>query len=397
MKVLLTHRYFAPDSSPYGVLLRQIGDALADAGHDVHVLSTVPSYRADTDTAAAPRRQRLAAMNVTRIWVFKHEKRSALRRVANVALYCRALIVTILRQRPDVVTASTFPPVVAAWSASLAAKWTGAKFIYHVQDIHPEVSIYSGGRLGRGLPMRLLRWLDNQTLKRSSAVVVLSEDMADTLNERELGALPISILNNPPLKSDEPAAAPPDDLEKTEGTVRAIFAGNLGHFQNLSLLAEGVALCFDEHPELELMFLGDGAALPELKARWGDHPQVRFAPFMPFAQARGIISGSDIGLVALSPNLYRVAYPSKIATYLDLGLRLLALVEPESQLARELERYGTGAVPHAATPPAIAAALEALLAQPNTAVSASPNQPDWAAIIAKLDEPKSQDKTDRCF
>lgn len=383
MKILLTHRFFWPDTAPYAVMLRAIGDALAEAGHDVHVLSSMPSYRSDTRPTDTPRRETLGALDVRRIRVFADEKRNPLRRVANVVLYCWALFVTVLRLRPDVVTASTFPPVVAARSASLAARLVGAKFVYHMQDIHPEVSVYSGGRLGRGLPMRLLRWLDNQTLYRAHAIVTLSPDMAETLRSRRLGDLPIHVINNPPIDAEE-TIAPPAELQKAVGTVRVIFAGNLGRFQNLPLLAEGVAQCFDAHPELELMFLGDGVVLPELKARWGDHAQVRFVPFMPFAQAREIISGSDIGLVSLSPNIYRVAYPSKISTYLDLGLRILALVEPESQMARDLEQRGTGAVPRAATPEAIAAALETLLVAPPGALGAAPEQPTWPELISEL-------------
>lgn len=394
MKILLTHRYFLPDSSPYGVILHGIGKELVMAGHDVQVFTSKPAYvKAASD---APAREHLGRLKVRRIWALPEHRRNPVIRIVNVMYYCMALFFHVMRSRVDIVTAGTFPPVLAGWSASLAARLIGARFIYHVQDIHPEVSVHSGGILGRGLPMRLLRWLDNQTLCRAHSIVTLSPDMAETLRSRKLGDLPIHVMNNPPLDAEE-TIAPPAELQKPVGTVRIIFAGNLGRFQNLPLLAEGIAKCFDKHPELELMFLGDGVALPELKARWGDHGQVRFVPFMQFAQAREIISGSDIGLVSLSPNLYRVAYPSKISTYLDLGLRILALVEPESHLAREIERNGTGAVPHAATPPAIAAALEALLAQFNTAVAVSPNQPDWPAIIARLDEPKTQDRTDRCF
>lgn len=382
--MLLTHRYFWPDTAPYAVMLRAIGDALAEAGHEVHVLSSMPSYRSEMRAIATPPRETLGALHVRRIRVFGDEKRNAMRRLANVVLYCWALFVTILRLRPDVVTASTFPPVVAAWSASLAARIAGAKFIYHMQDIHPEVSIYSGGRLGSGLPMKLLRWLDNQTLRRADAIVTLSEDMAETLRARGLGPLPITLINNPALEPDGDPIAPPPDLVKPTGTTRVIFAGNLGRFQNLPLLAEGVAQCFPAHPELELMFLGDGVALPELKARWGTHPQVRFVPFLPFAQARGIIEGSDIGLVSLSANIYRVAYPSKVSTYLDLGLRILALVEPESQMAQELERRGTGAVPRAATAKAISTALETLLTAPPSVIAAHPEQTTWPQIVGEL-------------
>jgi glycosyltransferase involved in cell wall biosynthesis len=383
MKLLLTHRFFWPDTVPYAVMLRAIGDTLVEAGHEVHIFSTMPSYRSETSDTDTPAREMLGALHVRRVWVFRDEKRHPLRRLANLVLYCWALFVTVLRMRPDVVTASTFPPVIAAWSASLAAKLVRAKFIYHIQDIHPEVSSYSGGRLGRGLPRRLLISLDNQTLRRADAIVTLSEDMVDTLNARGLGLLPVTVINNPPLETDGTIIAPPPALVKPTDTRRVIFAGNLGRFQNLPLLAEGVALCFEKHPELELMFLGDGLVLPDLKARWGKHPQVHFAPFLPFAQARMIIAEADVGLVSLSPNLYRVAYPSKIATYLDLGLPVLALVEPESQLAKELEERGCGAVPYSPEPQAIADALERVLVM--KAMPASPiANTRWCDLMAKV-------------
>lgn len=387
MKLLLTHRFFWPDTAPYAVMLRAIGDGLAEDGHDVYVLSSMPSYRSETRPDETPPRETLGALQVRRIRVFGDEKRNPLRRLVNVVLYCWALFMTVLRLRPDVVTASTFPPVAAAWSASVAAQIVGARFVYHVQDIHPELSQFSGGRLGQGLPRRLLRWLDNQTLRRAKTIVTLSEDMAETLRARGLGPLSITVINNPALETDGKTIAPPPELVKPAGTIRVIFAGNLGRFQNLPLLAEGVAHCFDAHPELELMFLGDGEALPELKARWGTHPQVRFAPFLPFTQARGLIADADVGLVSLSPSIYKVAYPSKIATYQDLGLKILALVEPESQLARDLRHRREGLVPAAATPSAIAVAVERLLASPMLTPNSQHDQwasAYWGAIVNAL-------------
>lgn len=385
MKVLLTHRYFAPDSAPYGMILQRIGKDLAAAGHEVEVFTSRPSY--GHVAAKARRREQQGDIMVRRIWVLSEANRNPLVRLINVLIYCAALFLHTLRARADVVTAGTFPPILAAWSASLGARLSGARFVYHVQDIHPEVSIYSGGRLGQGLLARLLTALDNQTLKRAETIVTLSEDMAETLRARGLGPLPVTLINNPALETDGDHIAPPPELVKPTGTTRVIFAGNLGRFQNLPLLAEGVAQCFDAHPELELMFLGDGVALPELKDRWEDHPQVRFAPFMPFAQARGIIGGADIGLVSLSANIYRVAYPSKLSTYLDLGLTVLALIEPESRMAQMLEATDQGAVAALPEPEAIGAALERLLSRPRSAPqpeaeAATGTLSSWRGIIS---------------
>lgn len=360
MKILLTHRFFWPDTAPYAAFLPVIGDALAEAGHEVHTFSSIPSYR--ESSVYSPRRENLGRLNVHRIWVLSREKSHIFKRLANVVLYCAGLFLEVLRQRPHVVTASTFPPVAAAWCASLAARMVGARFVYHIQDIHPEVSIFSGGALGRGLPMRILRWLDNQILMRSSAIIVLSNDMADTLRARHLGELPIHVINNLSMDAGSgETVLPPAEMRKTEGKRRVIFAGNLGRFQRLPLLAEGVSKLFDKHPELELFFLGDGALFAELKARWGAHAQVYFAGFMPFDQARILIEEADIGLVALSAGMYRAAYPSKVLSYAALGVPMLALVESESDLAKALRHAGVGVVPDDDTPEAIALGLDELL------------------------------------
>ena len=360
VKILLTHRYFWPDTPPYASILHSIGSRLAAEGNDVDVFSTMPSYR---NAGSARRQERQAGMRITRMRSFVEKSGGPVTRVANVGLYCGGLFAHILRTKPQVVMASTFPPVVAAWTASLAARIVRAQFVYHMQDVHPEVSVYSSGRLGRWPFRQLLCAMDNASLKRADAIVVLSQDMANTLAARGLGELPIHVINNFPLDTHDQQSAAPAELRKPVGRRRAIFAGNLGRFQNLPLLAEGIARCFEAHPDLELMFLGDGAAEPELRRRWGDHPQVRFAPFLPYAAARELVAEADIGLVSLNRDIYRVSYPSKLATYLGLGVPVLVLVEPDSDLAHSVETQGLGAVPAEPTPEAIEVALERLLSQ----------------------------------
>jgi colanic acid biosynthesis glycosyl transferase WcaI len=362
MKVLLTHRFFWPDTAPYAIMLRVIAKELVQAGHDVHVLASIPSYR--ESGLACPRQEVVDGAKLRRVWVLPREKSSPTRRGFNVVIYSWHLCVEILRLRPDVVTASTFPPVIAAWCASLAARLVGAKFVYHMQDIHPEISKISKGLLGRHFPAMVLRWFDNQTLRRSAAVIALSNDMVQTLNGRGISDLPVHVINNFSLSHAQTATGDklPATLRKDPLRKRVIFAGNLGRFQNLMLLTEGVAQLFQKHPDLDMLLLGDGSALPELQARWAKTPQVQFAPFIPFEQAQAVIADADIGLVSLSAGIYRAAYPSKVLTYLELGVPVFALVEPESNLAQSLIQAKVGAVPTELTVPSIAAALGDLLA-----------------------------------
>jgi glycosyltransferase involved in cell wall biosynthesis len=360
VKILFTHRYFWPDSPAYAAMLRTIAEHAAAQGHEVQVFASQPSYGGNGRAAS---REHAGGIAIRRVSVFRERKGNPLARGFNVVIYCARLFLHVLRTRPDVVSAATFPPVIAGWTASLAAKLTGARFVYHLQDVHPEVSVHAGGALGRGIPLKLLRGLDNQALRRAAAIVVLSEDMANTVRQRGIAKdLPIHTINNFLLPNFAETGNPPAELRKPPEKRRFIFAGNLGRFQNLDLLVEGVVACLERHPDTELLLLGEGEAKAGLEMRWGDHPQVRFGPFVPFAQARELIAEADVGLVSLAPDIYRVSYPSKVLTYIGLGLPMLALLEPESQLAREIEENGLGAVPMSATPAAVADAADRLLA-----------------------------------
>lgn len=362
MKILLTHRFFWPDTAPYATILKSIGDVLAAAGHEVHVVASIPSYRnGDASSQFTPQKEMLGSLNVNRIWVFQSEKNNILLRIANVIIFTGALFYSVLRKRPDVVSASTFPPVIAAWSASLAAKLIGARFIYHVQDIHPEISRISGGKMGGKILSYIFEKLDNQTLTRSHRIVVLSEDMADTLKKRGIPNLPINIINNVSLEANmnEPCLKNATKELKREKII--IFAGNLGRFQNLIKITQGLSLSLEKHRDMHLIFLGDGEMEAELKLKWGSHPQISFLPFLPFSEAKQIIQNADIGIVSILPGIQRAAYPSKIVTYLSLGLPVLLLADPNSGLAKDLTQLELAEVPVDDSAEATSEALERLL------------------------------------
>ena len=83
--------------------------------------------------------------------------------------------------------------------------------------------------------------------------------------------------------------------------------------------------------------------------------------YLPFSQASVLIRESDVGLVSLQPGIYKVSFPSKVSTYLNLGLPLLVLVESESALADLTNENGLGIVPTQPTKSGIAKALRELI------------------------------------
>ena len=280
-------------------------------------------------------------------------------RAVGAGLFMAQAFAYAARHRFDLVWTTTLPPVLNGVMGRAAARFSGARFLYHVMDIYPEAAI-AGGMARAGLVSRLAARIDSATCRSADAVVVLSRDMAETIRRRGGNdRVHFHILNNPVLAELETV----DRLDRAAAPgkrFRFIFSGNMGHFQSLPLLVEAMAHVPVES-DIELVFLGDGPVKPALVARASELglSHVRFFDRLPPLEAFEVTRGADVGVVSLAPGVYRTSYPSKVMTYLAAGLPILAIVEGQSALAEYLDAHEAGAAaPH--EPEAIARAMLAL-------------------------------------
>lgn len=349
MRILLVHRYFWPDSPPYASMLRVMARHFAARGHEVTVLTTQPSYTAATARMKMPRRETREGYRVLRRPMLPESKRNWLARLLNVALFQWHVFwhVLLRRRRYELVTATTMPPVVVAAAAGLATRLRGGHFLYHCMDLYPEIARLSGRLpMGRGPIPAALGWLDRRNCRRAARVVVLSDDMRDTLRARGLDTAHVRVINNFALEPDEGARLmqPPPEALKPDGEVRILFAGNVGRFQGLETAVDALHELRDR-PEIQLHVVGDGVARAALERRAGallGHT-IHFQGFRPLPEAIAFMDDADLGLVSLQPGVIRSAFPSKTMTYLAAGLPLLVMVEEDSALARLVREEGVGA------------------------------------------------------
>ena len=332
LRLVLVHRYFAPDTPPYAHILQAIASDLAARGHDVTVLSCQPSYRRNIVGSAA--RYENADGYEVRRWPVLDDRSSSAKKMLNLIWFCLRLALSRkVFRHADVVMAATTPPVLVAATCSLMSRSVGARFVYHKQDIYPEVMSASPHGI-----RRLLRGLDTLTDRRAARVVVLSEDMADAITERGVDGRRIEVINNfdPWQVPSEPLALPAPDRPLT-----VVFAGNIGRFQGLDAVFDLVRR-FDNDPGIVFHFYGDGTRMDDLRALAVESPRVFVHGFAPAVEvAEFVRTSADLGLVSLEPGVIRFAYPSKTMTYLRHGCPLLVLVE-SSALSRMVKDEGIG-------------------------------------------------------
>ena len=343
-RILLTHIYFPPANKPYGLMLRYIAERLSEHGHQVAVFAA--SDPADiTGNEAVASDLAKSGIEISRVPIRSRSGMAG--KLASALAYVWALVRHIVRTRPDVVTVASFPPLFAAFAVAIAGKIAGSKVLYHVQDIHPEITAPKLPSVLRPLYRLVGALMNAVTLRLVAGVVTLSPDMREILVSRGAPEARTIALNNLSLSSLGPQTEQALDASgQHDRTFEIVYAGNMGAFQALDEVAAFVRAAVVVEG-VRFTFVGEGSRREWLRSRLADlcdNDRVRFLPFMPFAELQPKLARASMGLVSLDAISTRYAYPSKIPTYLAMGLPLLCVFDRSSGLAREVEGHGLGLV-----------------------------------------------------
>lgn len=324
-RIVIINRYFWPET----LLVNYISQWLVKDGFPVTVKTGQPDYNPDANIPTQPRKQKWNGVEIERVPLLRDKGRGMARNL-NMQMFSVIVVFQILFSRNvDSVWCTTIPPVLQPWLLRLVTKIRDIKFVYFVQDIHPEMLI-SSKILKPGFTSKLLRRMDNYTLRKSDRVVTISNDMKQLL--LSFGANPdtCSIIKS---FSTEDADQPFVSGSGAVNPVVFVFAGNLGQFQNLDALVQVFSQC--DPKMVQLKFLGNGrekAHLVEYVKMQGIS-NIEFHDVLPAAEAFEFICGCDVGVVTLGKDIYKYAFPAKTYTYLGAGLPILGFVEEQSELS----------------------------------------------------------------
>jgi len=327
-------------------MLYIMGRKFADDGHDVTIFSAQPSYNDAYEGPPLPRKQRVDGMTIIRIPLLKEKKSQPISRAINFLIFGFWLLVhSVLRFKAyDLMTVSTFPPTIMASVARVICFFRKTQYIYHCMDLYPEIAEVSG-LLDQSLLLRIAAWIDKRNCQKAKAVVVLSEDMLESLKRRGLAGDNIHVINNFIIDSVDESAELPAVFQNLDDKFRILFAGNIGRFQSLETIVDAAKI-LEPNKEIEFWFIGAGVSVDALKTRAGAMlgNSVFFHPYLPIETVMTVIHRCHLGVVSLAPNVIRNAYPSKTMTYLEAGCKLLCLVENDSSLAKLVTNNALGSV-----------------------------------------------------
>jgi glycosyltransferase involved in cell wall biosynthesis len=342
MKILLIHRYFWPDTVNCGKILWNLTKHFSSEGHNVEVLTSLPSYNFNSQKIYAKKDELIENIKIKRIKL-STEERNPTKKILNGIKLGFWTIYLAARNNYDVIISTSIPPITGGFFGALAAYFKKTKFIYFCMDLHPEVGKISKD-FSNPILYSALKKIDNWVCSRANPVVVHSLDMKKSLTSRNVNnKFKIEIINNFSISSESfNKSLSNENLKLKDKRLTIIFSGNLGRFQALDSVVDAMAL-LKTTKKIKLILVGEGSVKEDLALKIKrTNANVQIFDYQPLGITKDMIKKADIGLVSLNANVYKYAYPSKIMTYLEQGKPIIAVLEKESEIVKlmENENYG---------------------------------------------------------
>jgi glycosyltransferase involved in cell wall biosynthesis len=208
---------------------------------------------------------------------------------------------------------------------ALIPKLQGVPVILDLHDLMPE---FFGGRFGSRRPLmaRLIRKQERLACLFADHVITVSEHWRQALIRRGVPRNKCSVVMN---VADESVFVRRGRRQPPPGDFRLIYHGTVTFRYGLDLAIQAISRLRDEIPEIRLVIIGKGDAMPDLFALRGelgleDHVDLR-NEFVLSDHLSDVISEAHVGVVPYRNDPFTDGLlPTKLMEYAVMGLPCIA-------------------------------------------------------------------------
>lgn len=343
--VLFLCQFFYPEHVSSATLPFDTACSLAKSGWTVDALVGEP--REYADGKRIPSKQRAEDVGIRRIKYLQLNRSKKLGRLINYFSFtCSVLFhIRTLKHHRCVIVYSN-PPVLPIVPILANRLWK-TKFVFVAYDVYPEIAYASNSVRPGSLIDRVMQSINRKLYRRASAVVALSDEMQKYLlaHRPELTADRVCTIPNWAHETYQPGAHDGKSaFGFAPGTFVVSYFGNMGVCQDMQTLMDAASALRDD-PRIRFLLVGHGNKLPSIRQRIEAErmDNVKVYDFLTGEMFQKALAASDCSVVSLERGLMGTCAPSKYYSCLQCGIPVLAVVEPESYLAGEVETEHLGA------------------------------------------------------
>ena len=244
-------------------------------------------------------------------------------RIFDVLIFMFWVIWNLILTRPKNIYVSTDPPLIVPFVVFLYSKISGSSYIYHLQDIHPEVT----KTVVKLNPMlfTFFKKIDNLVIRNASSIITINETMKNEIIARSKTKSKIHLVDNPAVSVAGIVQ------EKIKGFV---FSGNAGRLQRIPLLLKSINRYKEEGGVLPFLFVGAGIYSDEIRILSNKYKDIKYKGLVDTNTANDLTSGYEWALLPIEDEVTKYAFPSKTSSYLSCGLNIISICAEQTSVAK---------------------------------------------------------------
>jgi colanic acid biosynthesis glycosyl transferase WcaI len=374
LRITILGLNYAPEPTGNAPYTSSLAEGLAAAGHTVHVVTGYPHYpewKLKAGYSGWARNELINGIHVQRLRHHIPSTPSPLSRL-HMELSFGLRLLFARWHSPDVVLVVS-PALFSSALAMLRARmWPNRPAIgIWIQDLYSRGIVETGtggGRLGN-----ISTAVESLILRSADGVVAIHDrfkkHMVDSL------AVPsnrVKVIRNwthlpltPPSNRDEVRRR----LGWAPGQTVVLHAGNMGKKQGLENVVSAALLAQEQNSHVRFVLMGDGNQRRHLERMATGARDLQFLQPLPGLEFMEALAAADVLLVNELPGVRDMAVPSKLTSYFNAGVPVIAATDVGSVTAFEVEISKGGLRVNAGDPQALLDAAE-LLGQDTDAAKA---------------------------
>jgi glycosyltransferase involved in cell wall biosynthesis len=352
VKILLLNSYFTPEITASSHFTASRNEAFADAGFEMLVITPTPSRGLAQELQ---KKYKLikheeflnGKLIVQRFSMFAEAKSPVLRALRYLLCNAAHVYHGLQSKNVDVLFAASTPPTQGA-VAALIKKVKKIPLVYNLQDIFPDSLVGTGLVKTKGFLWKIGRVIEDFTYRNADKIIVISDDFKKNIMAKGVPESKIEVVYN---WIDENAVQPVlpennrlyDELVLKRSDFHVVYAGNLGHAQNIELVISAADILRD-YKGIKFIIFGTGGLEQQLKktAEQLKLENLFFFPLQPANRIAEVYGLGNASIICCRPGLGMSAMPSKTWSIMAAGTAVLASFDGGSELQRIVEENNAG-------------------------------------------------------
>ena len=350
-RILIYSLVFSPDGVSTAYLYNDLALGFQKRGYEVCVLTTTPHFNLiEGALNEQPLQKRFLGLfyqsDFNGIKVFhiplKKHKSTLLRMLSFIYWHKMSFFVGLFLKRPDVILTPS-PPLTSGLLAILLAKLKGAKTIYNVQEIYPDLLI-NLGHLKTPFLINFLKRLERFVYNSSNAVTTIDKQFYNIIEPRIKQEKSLHIIPNfvdTDLYVRESSTVLPAEFLSEPGFVNMLYAGNIGLAQEWDLVLNLAKEIRDE--SITIWIIGEGVKKEYLKSQIEKHQlsNIKLLPYQDRKYMPAINLFADFHFIAMDKSMENEGFPSKVYSIMASGRPSVVVSSEQTPIVNFLKGTNT--------------------------------------------------------